>query len=93
MDEQRLTRIEDKLDRLTENFSTLVRMDEKIITAFKRMDNHEARQERLSERVHALEVINHRRGPIYVWAERIAIALIGAFVAAAVTAMVKSGVV
>ena len=81
MDEQRLTRIEDKLDKLTEGFTALVRMDEKLLGVMKRMESYDQRQERLSERIHALEVVNHRRGPIYVWAERACIAALGVVVA------------
>ena len=98
MDESRLKRFEDKLDRLAESMSELIRLDERMVTLFKRMDNYDQRQERLSDRmaalerggnqvttllplvdrVTALEIVNHRRGPLYVWGERIAIAMITA---------------
>lgn len=98
MDESRLKRFEDKLDRLAESMSELIRLDERMVTLFKRMDHYDQRQERLSDRmaalerggsqvtsllplvdrVTALEVVNHRRGPLYIWAERIVIALVTA---------------
>lgn len=39
----RLDRIELKLDKLTEVMSTVARLDEKILSAFKRLDRHEYR--------------------------------------------------
>lgn len=98
MEESRLKRIEDKLDKLAEGLTELIRLDERMVTLFKRMDLHDQRQERLSERVAALErggsqvtsllplvdrvtaleTVNHRRGPLFMWSERIAIAMIGA---------------
>lgn len=104
MEESRLKRIEDKLDKLSEGMSALIRLDERMVTLFKRMDTYDQRAERLSERlavlerggnqvasllplvdrVTALETINHRRGPMFQWAERLGIALLGALAATAV---------
>jgi hypothetical protein len=81
MDEARLKRIEDKLDRLSEGLTQLIRLDERMVTLFKRMDVLDARNEALAERVTALEKINSARGPLFVWLERAGIALIGAMVA------------
>lgn len=98
MEESRLKRIEDKLDKLSEGMSALIRLDERMVTLFKRMDSYDQRAERLSERVAvlerggsqvttllplldrvaALEAVNLRRGPLFVWAERVGIALLTA---------------
>lgn len=104
MDESRLKRIEDKLDKLSEGMTALIRLDERMVTLFKRMDTYDQRAERLSERVAmlergsgqvatllplvdrvtALETVNHRRGPLFLWAERLGLALMGALAASAV---------
>lgn len=59
MSEQRLTRIEEKLDKLAEGFTALVRIEERMASVHVRMEHYDTRQERLSERVVLLE----RSGP------------------------------
>lgn len=81
MEESRLKRIEDKLDKLSDGLTELIRLDERMVTLFKRMDHYDRRAETLADRVAALETLNHRRGPLFMWGERIGIALIGAGVA------------
>ena len=44
MTEDRLTRIEDKLDKLSNAVVTLARMEERMITVFKRMDHIDDQQ-------------------------------------------------
>lgn len=44
MEEQRLARIEQKLDKLSEAVISLARMEERIIILFNRMDTYDARQ-------------------------------------------------
>jgi len=100
LDEQRLSRIEDKLDKLSEGFTALVRMDERLLTVLNRMNSYDTRQEGLASRlalieregpvlgglparVTALEIVNTRRGPLFVWMERAAIAALSLAVAAA----------
>ena len=55
MSEQRLTRIEEKLDKLAEGFTALVRIEERMVTVNNRMEHYDTRQERLAERVVLLE--------------------------------------
>jgi trehalose-6-phosphate synthase len=42
-DEQRLERIEEKLDKLSDAVSQIARVEERILTIFNRLDRHEKR--------------------------------------------------
>ena len=39
--EQRLERIEEKLDKLSDTIADLARIDERLLSVFKRLDRHE----------------------------------------------------
>lgn len=51
----RLSRIEGKLDKLTEAMTSLVRMEERIVTIFSRLDLADKQRGELMERVTKLE--------------------------------------
>lgn len=53
--EDRLGRIEDKLDRMSEAITTLARMEERMVSLFKRMDSYDENMVKLSNRVITLE--------------------------------------
>lgn len=57
MDDQttRLNRIEEKLDRVSEAIVSLARMEERMITLFKRMDTYDTKQDILENRVSKIE--------------------------------------
>ena len=55
MEESRLKRIEDKLDDMSKALTELIRLDERMVTLFRRMDLYDQRQERISDRIAALE--------------------------------------
>jgi len=57
MDDQtiRLNRIEEKLDRVSEAIVSLARMEERMITLFKRMDTYDTKQDMLENRVSKIE--------------------------------------
>lgn len=55
IENERLARIEDKLDKLSEAVVSLARMEERMITLFSRMDNYEGRQTKLEGRVDRVE--------------------------------------
>jgi hypothetical protein len=65
MSEDRLTRIEDKLDKMSEAITLLARMEERMVTLFKRMDKYDEAQGKLVERVAAVEKVTIQRGAIY----------------------------
>ncbi len=65
MSEDRLTRIEDKLDKMSEAITLLARMEERMVTLFKRMDKYDESQSKLLERVSAIEKVTLQRSVIY----------------------------
>ncbi len=65
MSEDRLTRIEDKLDKMSEAITLLARMEERMVTLFKRMDKYDDGHVKLSDRVGAVEKVTIQRGVIY----------------------------
>lgn len=58
MDNQtiRLNRIEEKLDKLSEAVVSLARMEERMITLFKRMDSYDEQQQIITKRVTGIEI-------------------------------------
>lgn len=65
MDEQRLVRIEDKLDKMGEAITLLARMEERMVTLFKRMDKYDTDSSKLADRIGAVEKITVERGVGY----------------------------
>jgi len=55
MSEDRLTRIETKLDKLADAMISMARMEEKMITLFKRMDKYDEGQGKMDARLQAVE--------------------------------------
>ena len=55
MTEDRLGRIEGKLDKLAEAVVSLARMEERMVTLFKRMDKYDQNQSDLDERITDIE--------------------------------------
>jgi tetrahydromethanopterin S-methyltransferase subunit G len=79
MDEQtnsRLDKIDEKLDKVSEAIVSLARMEERMITLFKRMDDYDYRHGKLEERVGNVEV----KHASMAWIERVVWILIGAIV-------------
>lgn len=74
MDDQttRLNRIEEKLDKVSEAIVSLARMEERMITLFKRMDNYDDAHRSLDGRVTKVE-INNASG---AWVERVVFIII-----------------
>ncbi len=65
MSEDRLTRIEDKLDKMSEAITLLARMEERMVTLFKRMDKYDENQSKLMERIGEIEKVTLQRGVVY----------------------------
>ena len=78
MDDQttRLNRIEEKLDKVGEAIISLARMEERMITLFKRMDTYDHQQSLLETRVNSIEVKNASGA----WIERFIWIIIGEIV-------------
>ena len=71
MDTHRLSRIEDKLDKLAEAVVSLARMEERMVTLFNRMGKYEKRQDWVEERIDAVEHTNIKNGTTLRFAERV----------------------
>jgi len=78
MDDQttRLNRIEEKLDKVGEAIISLARMEERMLTLFRRMDNYDQNHTRLESRVNSIEVANAGSA----WVERIVWLIVGGLV-------------
>lgn len=78
MDDQttRLNRIEEKLDKVGEAIISLARMEERMITLFRRMDSYDQNQNTLEGRVTKIEVAHAGSA----WVERIVWLIVGGLV-------------
>lgn len=70
-DDERLERIERKLDTMAEAIVTLARMEERMVTLFRRMDTYDQTQTQLAERVNKLERHVGTNGQALRFAERL----------------------
>lgn len=81
MDDARLARIEQKLDKLSDAVVSLARMEERMLTLFKRMDKYEQAQDNLTERVTEVEKISIGRGAIFRVVDKATWIVVGVIVA------------
>jgi len=65
LEDPRLGRIEEKLDKLADAVVGLARMEERMLTIFKRIEKYEERQDELDERVSAIEIDEAGKNSIY----------------------------
>jgi hypothetical protein len=70
MSDNRLHRIEEKVDKLAEAMVGMVRMEERLVSAFKRMDNIIEYQGKLDARLGEMEKQSIVRGQKIAFAER-----------------------
>lgn len=70
-DEQRLDRIEQKLDKLADAVVSLARMEERMLTLFKRMDTHDNRISKAEEDLDDLKGRVGTNGQALRFAERV----------------------
>ena len=70
-DEQRLDRIEQKLDKLADAVVSLARMEERMLTLFKRMDNHDNRIGKVEDDVTDMKGKVGTNGQALRFAERV----------------------
>jgi len=64
MSEERLARIENKVDNLAEAMVTMARIEERMVTIFKRMDRYDDAQDRIDAKLSALDKNSNRRSVI-----------------------------
>ena len=71
MTDARLERIEKKLDDMSEAIVALARMEERMVSLFKRMDSYDKSQARNIERLEKLEKVQGVNGQTLRFAERV----------------------
>ena len=82
MSDDRLNRIEVKLDKLAEAIVSLARMEERMITLFKRMETYEEKQAEVTDRVATIERTSEGRNHVVRMADKLFWILITAAVGA-----------
>lgn len=87
MDDLRLERIEKKLDQMGEAIVALARMEERMITLFKRMDTLDQEQTQHGRRLQMIEGKVGNNGQTLRFAERVFWIVVTAAVAYAFTQM------
>lgn len=70
-EENRLERIEKKLDEMSKAIISLARMEERMVTLFKRMDAYDDQQDKLSDRLAKVEKVSGADGVTLRFLERI----------------------
>ena len=70
-DDQRLARIENKLDDMAKAIVLLARMEERMVTLFNRMDNLDSEQTEQGKRLRAVESNTGTNGQALRFAERL----------------------
>ena len=70
-DEQWRNRVDQKLDQINEAIVTLARIDERIVTLFKRMDRYEEEQEEHSKDIADLKQKSQTSSAVFSRAERL----------------------
>lgn len=69
--DDRLERIEKKLDEVGQAIVALARMEERMVTLFRRMDLYDSAQNEISVRVNKLEQSTGTNGQMLRFAERV----------------------
>ena len=64
-DDLRLSRIEEKLDKLADAVVGLARMEERMLSIFKRIEKYEEKQQDLENRVSNIEIDDAGKNSIY----------------------------
>lgn len=83
-DDTRLERIEQKLDRLSDAVVSLARMEERMITLFRRMDTYDADQKEMLKRLADIERISIGRGVFFRSMDKLIWMVVGGGVALAI---------
>jgi hypothetical protein len=74
-------RMEAKIDRLAEAVVTLARMEERMITLFRRMDHYDSQMQHLMERFDKIEQVTTTRGVFFRVADKAGWLIVGALIA------------
>ena len=71
MEDERLSRMETKIDKLYEAVVAMARMEERMITVFKRLDMSDDAQKKYDDRMYEIKRKALKRGQKIAFAERI----------------------
>ena len=71
MSEDRLTRMEKKIDKLSEAVLAIARMEERMLTVFKRLENVDGSIKKMDDHIDEMEKQAIARGQKTAFAERI----------------------
>ena len=71
MNDNRLSRIEEKLDKLFEAVISMARIEERMISVFKRLDRVDEGFNKSDKRMDALEQTSNKRGQTIAFSERL----------------------
>ena len=80
-EDARLTRIEDKVDKLGEALVMMARIEERQLGMLQRIESYQSRLKDAEGRIDELEQINDNRSPVFKWVDRLAVATLGAAIA------------
>lgn len=84
MSEERLSRIEDKLDKMSEAITLLARIEERMVTLFKRMDKHDESMSKIVTRIETIESGKTRTEVVSAFLTKVFWLLAGAVIVAVV---------
>ena len=71
MNDPRLSRMEDKLDKLSEAVISMARMEERLVSVFKRLDRVDEGFNKSDQRMDELEQTSIKRGQTIAFDERL----------------------
>jgi hypothetical protein len=80
MDESRLVRIENKLDKLSDAIVSIVRVEERMVTLFKKMEAMDERLNSIDARLVDVEKTSTARGAIFRLVDKLAWLFVGGVV-------------
>lgn len=80
---ERLERIEQKLDKMSDAIVSLARMEERMISLFKRMDAYDEKQNKLETRVLVVEANQATQKGSSNWTDKVVWVIIAAALSAA----------
>ena len=89
MDDPRLARIEDKLDKLSDAVVSIVRVEERMVTLFKKMEAMDERQNVIDARLVEIEKISLARGAVFRLIDKLAWLVIGALAVVLVESLTR----
>lgn len=89
--EKSIDKLGEKVDDLTKVVTVMARIEERMVTLFKRMDLYEVDRAKLATRIDAIEKVTLQRGVVYQALDKGVWLLIGAAIAYGVKLLGKTG--